>query len=129
MCRRLQMQRHWQGYVWRRTRHGQLPMPRELQMQKLKDAIARGRKSRTTSDEIVSMIVADWPGDVPDLRAQVTSRLKARMKKKYGSALAMFLFYMVAQWVVSAVIKWWLENRWNREAMEEWHRAESAKAV
>jgi hypothetical protein len=104
-------------------------MPRELQMQKLKDAIARGRKSRKTSDEIVSMIVADWPGDVPDLRAQVTSRLKARMKKKYGSALAMFLFYMVAQWVVSAVIKWWLENRWNREAMEEWHRAESAKAV
>jgi hypothetical protein len=98
-------------------------------MQELKDRIAAGRKSRKTSDEIVEMIVLDWPGDVPDLRSQISSRLKVRMKQKYGSVLAMLLFYAVAQFAIRAIIDWWFESRRNRESMSEWHRAESPKAV
>jgi hypothetical protein len=99
-------------------------------MQDLKDFVAYGRLNRKTSDELVEMIVADWPNDdVKNIRREIAIRLKRRMTKKYGSVLATILFYVVAEYVIRAVLDWWLSSRRNQVTMKVWHNAETAKGV
>lgn len=98
-------------------------------MQELKDFVAAGRPSRKISDELVEMIVADWPGDVDNLRREVAVRLKARMRQKYGSVLATILFYVIAEYVMRAVLNWLTNRGENRRLIGEWHRAAAAKGI
>lgn len=76
-------------------------------------------------DRLVEEIVACWPEDCPADRLEevIRARLSIRLKKRYGSVIAMFLLSALASALIRLAIDWWLERRSHRDLMEGWARA------
>ena len=76
-------------------------------------------------DSIVEMIVEEWPAGCPSDRLEevVKARVSVRLRKKYGSVVAMFLLSMLAQAIIKLVIEWWFARESHRVLLVGWSSA------
>jgi hypothetical protein len=76
-------------------------------------------------DKIVEAIVEEWPEGCPADRLEevVRARVSVRLRKRYGSVIAVFLLSMLAQAVIKLVIEWWFSRESHRVLMVGWSRA------
>ena len=76
-------------------------------------------------DRIVEMIVEEWPAGCPADRLEevVKARVSVRLRKKYGSVVAMFLLSMLAQAIIKLVIEWWFARESHRVLLVGWSSA------
>jgi hypothetical protein len=73
-------------------------------------------------DRLVEEIVACWPDDCPVDRVEevVKARMAVRLRKRYGSVIAMFLLSALVNALVKLVIEWWIERNSHRVLMSGW---------
>ncbi len=73
-------------------------------------------------DQIVDMIVLEWPEgcDEDKIGSVLRARCGLRIKKKYGSVIAMFLIGVLANFIIQIVIEWWKERRSHKVLMSGW---------
>ena len=76
-------------------------------------------------DRIVDEIVADWPTDCPveHVEEVVRARIGVKVKKKYGSIVAMLLLSALVNVIVRLVMDWWLDKNSHRVLMRGWASA------
>jgi len=83
-------------------------------------------------DQIVDMIVLEWPDGCDDdkISEVLRARCGIRLKKKYGSVIAMFLIGVLANFIIAIVIEWWRNRRSNKVLMTGWSvRAKAAANI
>jgi hypothetical protein len=82
-------------------------------------------------DRIVEMIVEEWPIGCPADRLEevVKARVSVRLRKKYGSVVAMFLLSMLAQALVKIIIEWWFSRESHRVLMVGWANAAQSSPI
>lgn len=90
---------------------------------------ARLAMHRGLRDRVVEEIVADWPTDCPIERLEdvVRARISVKVRKKYGSVVAMLLLSAFINVIVRLVVDWWLERNAHRVLMRGW--ASAAKSA
>lgn len=76
-------------------------------------------------DHLVEEIVACWPTDCPAERIEevVKARMAVRLRKRYGSVVAMFLLSVMVNALVKMIIEWWFERNSHRVLMHGWASA------
>lgn len=81
-------------------------------------------------DSLVDAAVEEFPATASPLYVQdvLQARLRIRVRKKYGSVLAMLLLSAFVNVVVRLVIEWWLDRNSHRVLMEGWHRNAVARS-
>jgi len=83
-------------------------------------------------DQIVDMIVLEWPDDCDEdkIAEVLRARCAIRIQKKYGSVIAMFLIGVLANFIIKIVIEWWKNRRSNKVLMAGWStRAKEAANI
>jgi hypothetical protein len=75
-----------------------------------------------TRDRLIEEIVACWPEDCPADRIEevVKARMAVRLRKRYGSVVAMFFLSVLVNALVKLIIEWWLERSSHRVLMVGW---------
>lgn len=73
-------------------------------------------------DRLIEEIVACWPEDCPADRLEevIKARMAVRLRKRYGSVVAMFLLSVLVQALVKVIIEWWFERSSHRVLMVGW---------
>ena len=96
----------------------------------LKDYVARRGGLRISlhgglRDQIVEAIVSDWPEDCPVEMVEevVRARVSRRVRKRYGSVIAMLLLSAFINMIVKLALEWWFERRSHRVLMEGWRKS------
>lgn len=56
------------------------------------------------------------------------ARMAVRLRREYGSVVAMFLISVLVNAIVRIVIEWWFQRPSHRILMEGWHRHALAAA-
>lgn len=81
-------------------------------------------------DHIVDMIVLEWPDDCDEdkISQVLRARCAIRIKKQYGSVIAMFLIGVLANFIIQIVIEWWKNRRSNKVLMAGWSTRAKAAA-
>ena len=83
-------------------------------------------------DQIVDMIVLEWPDDCDEdqISEVLRARCAIRIKNKYGSVIAMFLIGVLANFIIQIIIEWWKNRRSNKVLMAGWSaRAKEAANI
>lgn len=77
------------------------------------------------------MAVEEWPdGCPPDKIAEVLkARMAIRVRKEYGSILAMFIISVLVNAIAKIVVDWWFSRESNRVLMAGWHQDASRRKV
>lgn len=81
------------------------------------------------ADQVLDEIVAGWPIGCPVERMEevIRARVAVRLKKRYGSIVAMLLLGALVNVLVRLIMDWWLEKRSHRVLMDGWaYAAKSA---
>lgn len=75
-------------------------------------------------DRLIEMIVEEWPVGCPPERLEEVLRAKMslRIKKRYGSVLAMFLIGVLVNALVKIIIEWWFAREAHRVLMVGWNQ-------
>lgn len=101
--------------------------------QSLKDFVeARGgvrmAYHRAARNRLVEMAVEEFPLDTPaeKMLDVLNARMRVRIRKEYGSVIAMLLISVLANLIARAVIEWWKNHRSHRVTMIGWQ--EEARA-
>jgi hypothetical protein len=101
----------------------------------LKDFVARKGGSRlalhgSLRDKLVEWAVEEFPVDCSADRAEevLKARLKVRIRRQYGSVMAMILIGVLVNVITRLVLEWWFERRSHRVLMEGWQRNALAAA-
>ena len=82
----------------------------------------RMRMHAPLRDNLIEAIVEEWPvGCHPDkIEEVVIARMKLRLRRQYGSVVAMFLISVLLQALVKLVIEWWFARESHRVLMVGW---------
>ena len=95
----------------------------------LKEFVARKGGSRLSlhapfRDRMVEWAVEDFPTDCPPDRVEevLRARLRVRVRRQYGSVMAMILIGVMVNLITRLVIEWWFDKRGHRVLMEGWHK-------
>jgi hypothetical protein len=101
----------------------------------LKDFVSRKGGTRLAvhgplRDKLVEWAVEEFPLDCPADRAEevLRARLKVRIRKQYGSVMAMILIGVLVNVITRLILDWWFEKRSHRVLMEGWQRNALAAA-
>ena len=101
----------------------------------LKEFVARRGGTRLAlhgglRDKLVEWAVEEFPIDCPPDRAEevLKARLNVRIRRNYGSVMAMILIGVLVNVITRLVLEWWFERRSHRVLMEGWHRNALAAA-
>jgi hypothetical protein len=101
----------------------------------LKDFVARKGGNRlalhgSLRDKLVEWAVEEFPVDCSADRAEevLKARLKVRIRRQYGSVMAMILIGVLVNVITRLVLEWWFERRSHRVLMEGWQRNALAAA-
>lgn len=82
-------------------------------------------------DRIVDEIVAGWPTDCPveHVEEVVRARVSVKVRRKYGSVVAMLLLSAFINVIVRLVVEWWFERNSHRVLMRGWSSAAQSADV
>lgn len=101
----------------------------------LKDFVARKGGTRLAlhgalRDKLVEWAVEEFPSDCPPDRIEevLKARLKVRIRRDYGSVMAMILIGVLVNVITRLILEWWFEKRSHRVLMEGWHQNAVASA-
>jgi hypothetical protein len=102
----------------------------------LRDYVSRKGGLRLAShsrlrDRLIDMAVEEWPESCdPEMIADVLkARMAIRVKKQYGSILAMFIISVLVNAIAKIVVEWWFARDSNRVLMMGWHLNASGRQV
>jgi hypothetical protein len=94
----------------------------------LKEYVARRGGTRLAlhgdlRDRLVEWAVEEFPTDCPPDKAEevLRARLKIRIRKQYGSVMAMILIGVLVNVITRLILEWWFEKKSHRVLMEGWH--------
>jgi hypothetical protein len=75
-------------------------------------------------DRLVEMAVEEWPTgcDPAHVEEVLRARLRVRVRREYGSALATILIGILVNAIVKIVVEWWFSRISHRVLMEGWHK-------
>lgn len=82
-------------------------------------------------DRIVDMCVEEFPIDADRsvIQEVLQARVRLRIRKEYGSVVAILLISVLANMIAKLVWEWWLARDSHRVLMAGWnHRAKEAEA-
>lgn len=82
-------------------------------------------------DRIVEEVVADWPTDCPveHIEEVVRARVSVKVRRKYGSVVAMLLLSAFINVIVRLIMDWWFERNAHRVLMRGWASAAQSPDV
>ena len=93
----------------------------------LKEYVARRGGTRLAlhgdlRDRLVEWAVEEFPTDCPPDKAEevLRARLKVRIRKQYGSVMAMILIGVLVNVITRLILEWWFEKKSHRVLMEGW---------
>ncbi len=102
-------------------------------MRPLKDFVARKGGARLAMhggvrDRLVEMAVEEFPLDAPPDRKEevLAARMRLRIRREYGSIMAMILIGVLVNVITRLVLEWWFERNSHRVLMEGWNHALAA---
>lgn len=102
----------------------------------LKDFVSRRGGLRLAShsrlrDRLIEMAVEEWPDQCePTMIADVLkARMAIRVRKEYGSVLAMFIISVLVNAIAKIVVEWWFSRDSHRVLMAGWHRNAAHREV
>ena len=103
--------------------------------QSLKDFVesrcgARGGFHRGIRNRLTEIAVEEFPSDAADDKCLevLTARMRVRIRKEYGSVVAMLIISVLANLIARAVWEWWKNHRAHRVSMIGWQEEARAKA-
>jgi hypothetical protein len=72
----------------------------------------------------IEWAVEEFPSDCPPDRIEevLKARLKVRIRRDYGSVMAMILIGVLVNVITRLILEWWFERRSHRVLMEGWQR-------
>jgi hypothetical protein len=75
-------------------------------------------------DRLVEMAVEEWPTscDSDRLVEVLKARMAIRVRKEYGSVLAMFLIGVLVNAIAKLVVEWWFSRDSHRVLMLGWRQ-------
>lgn len=81
-------------------------------------------------DSLIEAAVEEFPTDAsPDTVTEVlAARMRIRVRKQYGSVVAMLLISALVNVIVKLVVEWWLDRNSHRVLMEGWRRSALARS-
>jgi hypothetical protein len=82
-------------------------------------------------DRLIEMAVDEWPEtcDPTMLVDVLKARMRIRVRKEYGSVLAMFIISVLVNAIAKIVVEWWFSRDSHRVLMMGWHRNASRREV
>lgn len=82
-------------------------------------------------DRLVDMAIEEWPDtcDSSMLCDVLKARMRIRVRKEYGSILAMFVISVLVNAIAKIVVEWWFSRDSHRVLMMGWHRNASGREV
>lgn len=82
-------------------------------------------------DRLVDMAIEEWPEscDPDKIRDVLKARMGIRVRKEYGSILAMFIISVLVNAIAKIVVEWWFARDSHRVLMLGWHRNASDRKV
>ena len=91
---------------------------------------ARGVFHRGIRNRLTEIAVEEFPSDAPAEKCLevLTARMRVRIRKEYGSVVAMLLISVLANLIARAVWEWWKSHRSHRVSMIGWQEEARAKA-
>lgn len=95
----------------------------------LKEYVSRKGGSRLAlhaplRDRLVEWAVEEFPIDCsPDRVDEVLrARLRVRVRRNYGSVMAMILIGVMVNLITRLVLEWWFDKKSHRVLMQGWHQ-------
>lgn len=90
---------------------------------------ARGGFHRGIRNRLTEIAVEEFPSDAADdkMLEVLTARMRGRIRKEYGSVVAMLIISVLANLIARAVWEWWKNHRSHRVSMIGWQ--EEARAA
>ncbi|NBW12095.1 MAG: hypothetical protein EBR82_29100 [Caulobacteraceae bacterium] len=84
-----------------------------------------------TRDRLIEMAVEEWPANCdPDKLFDVLkARMSIRVRKEYGSVLAMFLISVLVNAIAKLVVEWWFSRDSHRVLMLGWRHNATGRQV
>lgn len=75
-------------------------------------------------DRLVDMAIEEFPVTAAPINVEdvLRARMAVRLRREYGSVVAMFLISVLVNAIVRIVIEWWFQRPSHRILMEGWHR-------
>lgn len=88
----------------------------------------RGGFHRGVRNRLTEIAVEEFPTDTPaeNILEVLNARMRVRIRKEYGSIVAMLLISVLANLIARAVWEWWKNHRAHRVSMIGWQ--EEARA-
>jgi hypothetical protein len=82
-------------------------------------------------DRLIEMAVEEWPANCdPDKLCDVLkARMSIRVRKEYGSVLAMFLISVLVNAIAKLVVEWWFSRDSHRVLMLGWRQNATGRQV
>lgn len=83
------------------------------------------------ADQVLDEVVAGWPiGCHPDqIEEVVRARVAVKVRRKYGSVVAIILLGALINVLVRLVMDWWLQRNSHRVLMQGWASAAQSSDV
>jgi hypothetical protein len=108
-------------------------MPKTLMYKPLKSYVSKrggiGMAAHSRlRDRLVDMAVEEWPADCePNMIHDVLkARMRIRVRKEYGSVLAMFIIGVLVNAIAKIVVEWWFSRDSHRVLMAGWNQQANA---
>lgn len=91
---------------------------------------ARGGFHRGIRNRLTEIAVEEFPVDAADdkMLEVLTARMRVRIRKEYGSVVAMLIISVLANLIARAVWEWFKNHRAHRVSMIGWQEEARAKA-
>ena len=90
----------------------------------------RGQLHQGYRDRLVEIAVEEFPTDADDEHGLevLRARMRLRVKKEYGSIIAILLIGVLVNLISNAVWEWWRKRHSHRVTMTGWRAEYDAKA-
>ncbi len=81
-------------------------------------------------DRLIEMAVEEWPVGCDPTRVEevLKARMAIRVRKQYGSILAMFLIGVLVNAIAKLVVEWWFSRDSHRVLMLGWRQNAAGNA-
>jgi hypothetical protein len=91
---------------------------------------ARGGFHRGIRNRLTEIAVEEFPADAADdkMLEVLTARMRVRIRKEYGSVVAMLIISVLANLIARAVWEWFKNHRAHRVSMIGWQEESRAEA-
>lgn len=110
-------------------------MPQDATYRPLKAFIAARGGMRLSlhprmRDSLTEAAVEEFPTDAsPEVAEEVLgARMRIRVRRQYGSVVAMMLISALVNVIVKLVVEWWLDRNSHRVLMEGWRKSALARS-